>query len=140
MAVKAKELRYAIDLQPDATLRTDGGAPLSPGQEWTPEHLLLAALVRCTLKSLRHHAERAALRLGPATAAASSLVTRRESDGRYAQTEATVELAVELRPLPDSDELAELLAKAERDCFVGASLTAPPAYRWTVNGEPARRA
>ena len=33
-----------------------------------------------------------------------------------------------------ADALAELLAKAERDCFVGASLTAKPSYRWTVNG------
>ena len=29
----------------------------------------------------------------------------------------------------------ELLAKAERDCFVGASLTTAPTYHWTVNGE-----
>ena len=25
--------------------------------------------------------------------------------------------------------------KGERDCFVGASLTAKPDYHWTVNGE-----
>ena len=37
---------------------------------------------------------------------------------------------------PDSviDAIAELLAKAERDCFVGASLVAKPSYRWIVNG------
>jgi hypothetical protein len=27
-------------------------------------------------------------------------------------------------------EVAELLAKAERDCFVGASLVAKPSYTW----------
>jgi hypothetical protein len=26
----------------------------------------------------------------------------------------------------------ELLAKAERDCFIGASLTVKPTYAWTV--------
>ena len=31
-------------------------------------------------------------------------------------------------------ELAELIAKAERDCFISASLTTKPRYRWTVNG------
>ena len=28
--------------------------------------------------------------------------------------------------------VAELLAKAERDCFVGNSLTVTPVYEWTV--------
>jgi hypothetical protein len=32
----------------------------------------------------------------------------------------------------------ELLARAERDCFVGASLTVKPRYSWTVNGEELR--
>jgi hypothetical protein len=44
-----------------------------------------------------------------------------------------VELDVTLAPTPTSTR--ELVAKAERDCFVGASLTAKPRYRWTVNGE-----
>ena len=34
----------------------------------------------------------------------------------------------------DPAELAALLAKAERDCFVGASLKPSPRYRWRVNG------
>jgi len=32
----------------------------------------------------------------------------------------------------------ELLARAQRDCFVGASLTARPRYEWRVNGELVR--
>ena len=40
---------------------------------------------------------------------------------------------VTLEPRPQS--LRELVAKAERDCFIGASLTARPRYHWTVNGE-----
>jgi len=31
--------------------------------------------------------------------------------------------------------IRELVAKAERDCFVGASLTVKPEYRWLVNGQ-----
>ena len=30
--------------------------------------------------------------------------------------------------------VAELLSLAERDCFIGASLTAPSHYAWVVNG------
>ena len=48
--------------------------------------------------------------------------------------EVTVELSVQLEPEPVPDAVAELLEKAERDCFVGASLTAKPSYRWIVNG------
>ena len=44
-----------------------------------------------------------------------------------------VDLDVTLDPPPGN--VRELLSKAERDCFVGASLTARPRYRWTVNGE-----
>jgi len=43
-------------------------------------------------------------------------------------------LAVTIDREPESDALAELLALAERDCFVGSSLTAEPSSRWSVNG------
>lgn len=133
MAVKGRELRYAVDLGPGG-FRTEDGVPLEPPAEWTPEHLLLAALARCSLESLRFHATRASVELGAATGSARCLVTRREEDGRYAVVEAELELAVELTPAPGPEELADLLAKAKRDCFVGASLRATPSYRWTVNG------
>ncbi len=132
VAVKPRELRFAIDLEPAGAFRTEDGGMLQPGEEWTPEHLLLAALVRCSLKSLHFHADRAGVRVTSESGAASSLVTRRESDGRYAVVEAALELAVTLEPRPEPDALADLLAKAERDCFVGASLQAKPTYRWTV--------
>ena len=109
-----------------------GRRPLDPPEAWTPEHLLLAAVVRCSLDSLRHHAKRAGIEVARAAASAHALVTRRESDGRYAVVEAGLTLGVELEPRPDGDALAELLARAERDCFVGASLTAEPSYTWNV--------
>ena len=61
-----------------------------------------------------------------------ALVARRESDGRYAIVEADVELELALEPQAGELELAELLAKAERDCFIGASLTVKPTYHWTT--------
>ena len=134
MAVKAKELRYAVDLGSDGTLLTEHGAPLETAEGWTPEHLLLAALVRCTLKSLRFHAGRAGVQVAAAAGSASSLVTKRDEDDRYALIEVGIELAVELESAPEEPELSLLLTRAERDCFVGASLRVSPAYRWTVNG------
>lgn len=127
---KAKEFRFAVDLGDD--LRTEDGTPLRADAAWSPEHLLLAALVRCSLASLDHHARRAGNAIESSRGFARALVTRRESDGRYAVTEVDAELAVRLRQEPGEDELADLLAKAERDCFVGASLTVKPRYRWSV--------
>ena len=133
VAVKAKELRYAVDLAAGGELTDENGVALDVPAEWSPEHLLLAALVRCSLKSLRYHAERRGVTVRAASGHGRTLVTKRETDNRYALVETDVELAVELDPKPDA-ALAELLALAERDCFVGSSLTAKPDYRWTVNG------
>jgi organic hydroperoxide reductase OsmC/OhrA len=132
VARRAKEFRYAVDLGEGDNVRTEDGTPLGGGPDWTPEHLLLAALLRCSLQSLRFHARPAGIDVPQATGSARSLVTRRESDDRYAIVEIEVELEVTLEPRPGDDELAALLAKAERDCFIGASLTVKPTYRWSV--------
>jgi uncharacterized OsmC-like protein len=129
--VKAKEFSYAIALDRAGRLTADGKAELELDPDWTPEHLVLAGLVRCTLQSLRFHAARAETDF-VASASASARVTRPAPDERYAFVEIDVELDLELEPPPA--DVKELLALAERDCFVGASLRPPPRYRWRVNG------
>ena len=127
----AKRFEYAITLDRAGRPAAEDGEPLALPDEWEAEHLVLAGLARCTLKSLSYHAVRAGLdAVGSATA--RGVVTRRDDDDRYAFVEIECELDVEIEPRPD--DLPGLLAKAERDCFVGASLTAPPRYRWRVNG------
>jgi uncharacterized OsmC-like protein len=135
--VRAKELRYAVDLSAEGELTDESGVALDPPAEWSPEHLVLAGLVACSLKSLRHHAKRDGVAVRSTSGSARTLVTKREADGRYAMLETAVELATEIDPEPDPAALAELLALVERDCFVGSSLTAEPSYRWTVNGRKA---
>ncbi len=133
MAVRARTFTYAVSLDRDWTATSEAGAvPLPTEEAWTPEHLVLAGLARCTLTSLRYHAKLMGLGLR-ASAEANGRVTKRESDGRYAFVEVDVDLDATLEPAPA--DVRELLAKAERDCFVGASLTVTPRYRWTVNGE-----
>ena len=134
VAVKAKELRYAVDLTTSGELTEEEGVVLDAPPAWSPEHLLLAALVLCSLKSLRYHADRRSVDVGSASGSSRTLVTKRETDERYALVETGVELDVELAPEPEPDALTELLALAERDCFIGSSLTAKPIYRWIVNG------
>jgi uncharacterized OsmC-like protein len=130
--VKGKEFSYAIELDRAGRVTADGRAPLDLDAAWTPEHLVLAGLVRCTLQSLRFHATNAGVDF-VASAAASGRVTKREADGRYAFAELDVDLELEAEPLP-ADRLRDLIDKAERDCFIGASLCPPPRYRWRVNG------
>jgi len=132
MARKSKEFRHAVDLRDGGSLRTEDGTALEVEPAWSPEHLLLAALIRCSLKSLAYHAQHRGIMVEHAHGSARSLITKRESDDRYAVVELEVELDVRLSPQPGEQELADLLAKAERDCFVGASLTAKPTYRWTT--------
>ncbi len=130
----AKELRYGVDLTAGGGLTDENGVGLDVPGGWSPEHLLLAALIRCSVKSLRYHAERKGVDVTSASGSTRTLVTKRVTDDRYALVETEVELAVKLEPEPEPDALAELLALGERDCFVGSSLTAKPRYRWVVNG------
>ena len=133
MAGKAKKFRYAIGLDRTGRVTADGQSPLELDAAWTPEHLVLAGLVRCTLQSLRFHAAPQEIDF-VADGSAAAVITRRPDDGRYGFVEIDVKLDLELDPVPPGEELEALLAKAERDCFVGASLKPPPRYRWTVNG------
>ncbi|HEX4930444.1 MAG TPA: OsmC family protein [Gaiellaceae bacterium] len=132
MAAQAKSFSFAVSLDRDGAAASErGGSPIPADDAWTPEHLLLAALARCTLTSLRYHARRDAIEVA-GSAAASGEVSVRDTDGRYAFVRIKVDIDVQLDPAPPAAR--DLVAKAERDCFVGASLTAKPRYRWTVNG------
>ena len=133
MPTRPKRLSFAIAVDRAGGLTAEGGARLALPEEWQAEHLLLAALVRCSLTSLRYQAGRAGLD-AVGSGEASGVVTKRDSDGRYAFVEIQVLLDVELERQLPPDALAELLEKAERDCFIAASLTTSPDYRWTVNG------
>jgi len=103
----------------------------------SPEHLALAGLARCTLASLAYHANRAGMKIANSTASVTGRVTKRVADGRYAFVELECRLDVELEPPPDAETERAVLFKAERDCFVGASFTAPVQYVWHVNGREA---
>jgi uncharacterized OsmC-like protein len=133
VAQRAKVLEFAAMVDRSGSFAALGGEPVHRDADIAAEHLLLAALVRCSLTSLRYHARRVgADAVGSGTA--HGTVTKRESDGRYAFVDIQAEFEVEVEPPPD--DLHALLERTERDCFIAASLTAKPTYRWTVNGSP----
>ena len=134
MPASAKSFDYEVSLDETWDGWSDrGGGVLAGADEasWTPEHLLLAGLARCSLTSLRHHCVRAGVVL-TSRATARGTVRRREVDDRFAFVEIHVDADVTFDPKPDDVTVAELLAKAERDCFIAASLTAKTTYAWEV--------
>ena len=127
---RAKRFDYGISLDRAGRAIAEG-ATLETPSTWSPEHLVLTGLARCSLTSLRHHARRAGIAV-EAEASARGVVTKREPDGRYAFVEIECQFDVRLDPKPGEAELEDLLARAERDCFVGASLRPSPIYHWSV--------
>ncbi len=111
-----------------------GGSALAREDEWWPEHLVLAALVRCSLGSLEFYARRAGVEV-EGSGSAHGLVTRREEDGLFAFVEIDAAFDVELTGKLDEPAPRDLVDKAERGCFVSNSLTVRPRTRWIVNGK-----
>jgi organic hydroperoxide reductase OsmC/OhrA len=130
VTVKPKTFEYAVEVDRGGRMTIPGGAQIAPAEGWTPDHLLLAALVRCSIESFTFHARRLGHEVAAAGEAQGS-VTRRESDGRYAFVEISLRIHAQLTPRADDTD--DLIAKAERDCFVGASLNLKPEYEWHVS-------
>lgn len=136
VTARARTFSYDVSLDREWAAHSALGGTTIPNEEeaWTPEHLVLAGLCRCSLTSFRYHARRAGHE--PVThAAAHGVVTRREEDGRFAFVEIRVDVDVTFPTQTSPGDLRELIMKGERDCFIGASLTARLDYHWTVNGE-----
>jgi organic hydroperoxide reductase OsmC/OhrA len=132
VAVRAKHFEYWITLDEGGKLSADG-RPIDLGEEVSAEHLLLAALARCSLSSFAYFARQKGLE-AHGSAFASGTVTRREEDDRYGFANIECRMEIELEGEVADAELRPLLQSAEWGCFVGASLRPAPRYTWRVNG------
>jgi organic hydroperoxide reductase OsmC/OhrA len=129
-AVKAKVFEYAVELDRGGRLTIPGGGTFVPPEGWSADHLLLAALVRCSIDSFAYHARRAGHEV-EASGEAQGYITKHDEEGRYRFIEIDVRIDAQLTPRATNAD--ELTAKAERDCFVGATLLLKPRYRWHVS-------
>ena len=130
MSSTAKVLEYAVDVDTAGRMTIPGGGQFVPPEGWSADHLLLAALVRCSIDSFAYHAHRAGHEVS-ASGEAQGRITKSGEDGRYRFVEIDVSISAQLTPR--LNEVGDLVAKAERDCFVGASLTLKPDYVWHVS-------
>ena len=135
MAVKPRVFEFEIGVDRGRTSWSAlGGSALEREDDWWPEHLVLAALVRCTLASMDYSARKAGLDV-VGEGRAYGTVTKRDSDGLYAFVDIQSRLEIELDPPPEQNAVRELIAEAERGCFVSNSIAPRPRHHWTVNGE-----
>jgi peroxiredoxin-like protein len=106
------------DLRTAAPLDFDG-----PGDAWSPEQLLLAAVQSCFVLTFRAVARASGVSFASIDVDAEGVVDR--ADGRTRFTGIVLRPRVTLSAPVDPDKLRRVLDKAERACLISASLGAP---------------
>lgn len=94
-----------------------------PGDAWSPEHLLLAAVETCFLFTLRAVARASKLEFQALELDAQGTVDRREGVTRF--TEIVLRPRLTVAPGADRARAASVLEKSEKACLVSASLSTP---------------
>ena len=94
-----------------------------PGDAWSPEHLLLAAVEACFLFTLRAVAQASRLEFISLELSGQGTVDRR--DGRMRFTEIVLRPRLRLRDNADEDKARRIVEKSEKGCLVTASLAVP---------------
>jgi peroxiredoxin-like protein len=94
-----------------------------PGDAWSPEHLLLAAVQTCFLFTFRAVARASRLEFTSLTLSGEGTVDRVDGVTRF--TEIVLRPRVGLPPGADRARALRALEKSEKACLVSASLSTP---------------
>ena len=94
-----------------------------PGDAWTPEHLLLAAVQTCFLFTLRAVARKSSVEFTRLDMEALGSVARYEGVTRFAEIVLRPTLAVS--DGANCERIFQILEKAEKACLVSTSLSTP---------------
>jgi len=94
-----------------------------PGDAWSPEHLLLAALQACFLLTFRAIARVSKVEFVALELAASGTVDRQDGITRF--TEIVLRPRLTVPAGADRDRALRALEKSEKACLVSASLSTP---------------
>jgi peroxiredoxin-like protein len=114
------------------TLRAEGLADLraeaprdfdGPGDAWSPEHLMLAAVEACFLLTLRSVAKASKLEFTSLELAGQGTVDRKEGVTRF--TEIVLRPRLKVPAGTDMERARRVLEKSEKACLISASLATP---------------
>jgi peroxiredoxin-like protein len=94
-----------------------------PGDAWSPEQLLLAAVDSCFLFTLRAVARASGLDFVSLELASEGTVDRQ--NGGFAFTDIVLRPRLLVRAGTDQERALRVLEKAKKSCLVGASLATP---------------
>jgi organic hydroperoxide reductase OsmC/OhrA len=94
-----------------------------PGDAWSPEHLLLAAVETCFLFTLRAVARASRVDFTACDVTAEGTVDRDDTALKF--TKIVLRVRLGLPPAADRDRARRALEKAGRACLVSASLATP---------------
>ena len=94
-----------------------------PGDAWSPEHLLLAAVQSCFLLTLRAIARASKIELKGLELDAVGTVDRQDGVTRF--TEIVLRPKLTVAAGTDRDRALRVLEKSEKGCLVTASLSTP---------------
>ena len=106
------------DLRSAPPLDYDG-----PGDAWSPEHLLLAAVETCFLFTLRAVAKASKIEFTALELSSEGIVDRQEKVTRF--TEIVLRPRLTISQGTDRDRALWVLQKSEQTCLVSASLATP---------------
>jgi organic hydroperoxide reductase OsmC/OhrA len=93
-----------------------------PGDQWSPEHLLVASVADCFALTFRAIAGASKLTWSSLEASAEGLLERVDKVTRF--TEFTISATVTVPASTDIDKVRRLLEKAEAACLITSSLSA----------------
>ena len=94
-----------------------------PGDAWSPEHLLLAAVETCFLFTLRAVARASNVAFVQVEVDAEGIVDRRDRVTRF--TDIVLRARVTVPAGTEPRRAREVIEKAERNCLITASLVTP---------------
>jgi peroxiredoxin-like protein len=94
-----------------------------PGDAWSPEHLLLAAVQACLLLTLRSVARASSLEFISLDVEAEGIVNRQDGITRF--TEIVLRPRLVVAPGTDRERALKLIEKSEKHCLISASLSTP---------------
>jgi peroxiredoxin-like protein len=94
-----------------------------PGDAWSPEHLLLAAVETCFLFTLRAVARASGVEFSTVAVSADGTVDRIDGVTRF--TNIVLHVRAEIPAASDEARMRQVIDKSEHACLVSASLSTP---------------